>query len=79
MIAKGTWIGTPQRFCVTCAASYQSLFSRKMSQMFSGERGGEVPQPLSNPASIKSAAVRPDLKPSSPRKKGDSLRAQANW
>ena len=41
---------------------------------------GEVPQPLSNPASIKSPAVRPDIKLSSPcAQKGDSLRAQLNW
>src|ERR1700739_674354 len=62
MIANGTWIGTPQRFCVTCAASYQSLFSRKISQRFSGERGGDVPQPLSNAANTNRQTGRHEFK-----------------
>ena len=62
MMANGTWIGTPQRFCVTLAASYQSSFSRKMPQRSLGVRGGEVPHAASMEVSSNSPTALPALK-----------------
>src|SRR5471030_3307900 len=62
MIANGTWIGTPQRFCVTLAASYQSSFSRKMPHRSFGVRGGEVPHAASIEVRSNSPTALPALK-----------------